>query len=107
MDVGCWAGLQEGKKVLEYKKMEKPPEKYSLEWYMLQKPPPKDNEMGDREMRLVHTLTHVYTYTHTHTHTYTRTHTHAHIHTHTHTHTHTYAPITSCRLSPQLACVKT
>ena len=27
---------------MQYSKMEKPPEKYSLEWYMLQKPPPKE-----------------------------------------------------------------
>lgn len=34
--------IKQGKKALQYSLMEKPPEKYSLEWYMLQKPPPKE-----------------------------------------------------------------
>jgi predicted nucleic acid-binding Zn-ribbon protein len=36
--------IKQGKKALQYSKMEKPPEKYSLEWYMLQKPPPPDEK---------------------------------------------------------------
>jgi len=36
--------IKAGKKALQYSKMEKPPEKYSLEWYMLQKPPPSADE---------------------------------------------------------------
>ena len=43
-DIEKLDAIKGGKKALQYSKMEKMPEKYSLEWYMLQPPPPKKEE---------------------------------------------------------------